>query len=103
MTSQLFKLWPILRLRLMLMLLALSAVAMIAIAYPGYHSGEVNLTTRIFNQISSVRASKVYQIQAYFEIAGSNPDSLNSASRGLNQQWAAPVAPPRAPSGKTPR
>lgn len=37
----------------MLMLLTVSAVAMIAIAYLGYHSGEVNLTTRIFNQLTS--------------------------------------------------
>ena len=56
-----------LRSQLMLMLLSVSTVAMLAIAYLGYHSGEMNLTTRIFNQLTSVRTSKVYQVQAYFE------------------------------------
>jgi len=40
---------------------------MFAIAYLCYHSGETNLTNRIFSQLTSVRASKAYQIQAYFE------------------------------------
>lgn len=58
---------PSLRSQLMLMLLAVSTCAMLAIAILGYKSGETNLTTRIFNQLTSVRTSKVYQIQAYFE------------------------------------
>lgn len=61
------KLQPSLRSQLMLMLLSVSAAAMFAIAYLGYHSGEANLTTRIFDQLTSVRASKAYQIQSYFE------------------------------------
>lgn len=55
-----------LRSQLMLMLISVSAAAMLVIAYLGYHSGEQNLTTRIFEQLTSVRASKVYQMQAYF-------------------------------------
>lgn len=56
-----------LRSQLMIMLLAVSVCAMFAIAYLCYHSGETNLTNRIFSQLTSVRASKAYQIQAYFE------------------------------------
>lgn len=51
----------------MVMLLAVSVCAMFAIAYLCYHSGETNLTNRIFSQLTSVRASKAYQIQTYFE------------------------------------
>ncbi|MDX2242658.1 MAG: adenylate/guanylate cyclase domain-containing protein [Leptolyngbyaceae cyanobacterium bins.302] len=56
-----------LRSQLMVMLLTVSVCAMFAIAYLCYHSGETNLTNRIFSQLTSVRASKAYQIQAYFE------------------------------------
>jgi len=56
-----------LRSQLMVMLLAVSVCAMFAIAYLCYHSGETNLTSRIFSQLTSVRASKAYQIQTYFE------------------------------------
>lgn len=43
-----FGLRPSLRSQLMLMLISVSAAAMLVIAYLGYHSGELNLTTRIF-------------------------------------------------------
>ena len=71
------KLQPSLRSQLMLMLLSVSAAAMVAIAYLGYHSGEVNLTTRIFNQLTSVRASKAYQIQTYFEALTDQTQALS--------------------------
>ena len=88
MTSQPFKLQPSLRSQLMLMLLSVSAVAMIAIAYLGYHSGEVNLTTRIFNQLTSVRASKVYQIQAYFESLRDQTQALSEDLMVVNAMKA---------------
>jgi class 3 adenylate cyclase len=72
----------------MLMLLTVSAVAMIAIAYLGYHSGEVNLTTRIFNQLTSVRASKVYQIQAYFESLRDQTQALSEDLMVVNAMKA---------------
>jgi len=72
----------------MLMLLSVSAVAMIAIAYLGYHSGEVNLTTRIFNQLTSVRASKVYQIQAYFESLRDQTQALSEDLMVVNAMKA---------------
>ena len=52
-----FKFRPSLRSQLMLMLLSVGAAAMLAIAYLGYHSGEVNLTKRIFDQLTSVSLS----------------------------------------------
>jgi len=82
------KLQPSLRSQLMLMLLSVSACAMVAIAYLGYHSGEVNLTTRIFNQLTSVRASKVYQIQAYFESLRDQTQSLSEDLMVVNAMKA---------------
>ncbi|MGA0888847.1 MAG: adenylate/guanylate cyclase domain-containing protein [bacterium] len=61
---------------------------MIAIAYLGYHSGEVNLTTRIFNQLTSVRASKVYQIQAYFESLRDQTQALSEDLMVVNAMKA---------------
>jgi class 3 adenylate cyclase len=61
----------------MLMLISVSAAAMVVIAYLGYHSGELNLTTRIFQQPTSVRASKTYQMQAYFRSLHSQVEVLS--------------------------
>lgn len=72
-----FKLRLSLRSQLMLMLISVSAAAMLVIAYLGYHSGELNLTTRIFEQLTSVRASKVYQIQSYFRSLYSQTEALS--------------------------
>jgi class 3 adenylate cyclase len=61
----------------MLMLISVSVAAMVVIAYLGYHSGELNLTTRIFQQLTSVRASKTYQMQAYFRSLYSQVEVLS--------------------------
>jgi hypothetical protein len=50
---------------------------MLVIAYLGYHSGEQNLTTRIFEQLTSIRASKVYQMQSYFKSLYSEAEALS--------------------------
>jgi class 3 adenylate cyclase len=66
-----------LRSKLMLMLLSVSLCAMLAIAYLCYHSGETNLTHRIFSQLTSVRASKAYQIQTYLETLRDQTQTLS--------------------------
>jgi len=73
-----------LRSQLMVMLLTVSVCAMFAIAYLCYHSGETNLTSRIFSQLTSVRASKAYQIQAYFESIRDQTQALSEDLMVIN-------------------
>ena len=68
---------PSLRSQLMLMLLSVGVSAMLAIAYFGYHSGEVHLTQRIFEQLTSVRASKAYQMQSYIDTMRNQTEALS--------------------------
>ncbi|EKQ71239.1 family 3 adenylate cyclase [Leptolyngbyaceae cyanobacterium JSC-12] len=68
----------------MVMLLTVSVCAMFAIAYLCYHSGETNLTSRIFSQLTSVRASKAYQIQAYFESIRDQTQALSEDLMVIN-------------------
>lgn len=53
--------------KLILMLLVVSSCSIFVTAYLGYRSGQSNLTNRVFNQLTSLRASKAYQIESYFE------------------------------------
>jgi HAMP domain-containing protein len=53
--------------KLIIMLLVVSGCSILVIAYLGYRSGQSNLTQRVFNQLTSVRASKAYQIEFYFK------------------------------------
>ena len=48
------------------MLLLVSGFSTLLTAALGYRSGQINLTNRVFNQLTSVRASKGSQIEAYF-------------------------------------
>jgi len=52
--------------KLILMLLLVSGFSTLLTAALGYRSGQINLTNRVFNQLTSVRASKGAQIEAYF-------------------------------------
>jgi len=52
--------------KLILMLLLVSGFSTLLTAALGYRSGQINLTDRVFNQLTSVRASKGAQIEAYF-------------------------------------
>jgi hypothetical protein len=51
--------------KLIAMLLLVSSASILVTAYLGYRSGQSNLTDRIFSQLTSVRASKAYQIETY--------------------------------------
>jgi len=53
--------------KLIIMLLVVSGFSTLITAYLGYRSGQKNLTERVFNQLTSVRASKAYQIETYFQ------------------------------------
>lgn len=52
--------------KLILMLLLVSGFSTLLTAALGYRSAQINLTNRVFNQLTSVRASKGSQIEAYF-------------------------------------
>jgi class 3 adenylate cyclase len=53
--------------KLIIMLLSVSSCSIVVTAYLGYRSGQINLTNRVFSQLTSVRASKAYQIESYFK------------------------------------
>lgn len=59
------------------MLLAVSSCSILVTAYIGYQSGQSNLTNRAFNQLTSVRASKAYQIESYFKILRNHIQTLS--------------------------
>ena len=52
--------------KLIMMLLLVSGFSTLFTAILGYKSGQINLTDRVYNQLTSVRASKASQIEAYF-------------------------------------
>lgn len=53
------------RSKLIIILLTVSSISILVTAYLSYRSGQANLTDRAFNQLTSLRASKAYQIEAY--------------------------------------
>ncbi|MBW4661594.1 MAG: adenylate/guanylate cyclase domain-containing protein [Drouetiella hepatica Uher 2000/2452] len=63
--------------KLIVMLLAVSSCSILLTAYIGYRSGQTNLTNRVFNQLTSVRASKAYQIEAYFKNIQNHTQTLS--------------------------
>ncbi|NJL89683.1 MAG: HAMP domain-containing protein [Coleofasciculaceae cyanobacterium SM2_1_6] len=52
--------------KIIAMLLIVSSCSILVTAYLGYQTGKANLTDRVFSQLTSVRASKAYQIESYF-------------------------------------
>ncbi|MBE9228997.1 adenylate/guanylate cyclase domain-containing protein [Phormidium sp. LEGE 05292] len=63
--------------KLIVMLLAVSSCSILVTAYLGYRSGQLNLTNRVFNQLTSVRASKAYQIESYFQNIRNHTQTLS--------------------------
>lgn len=59
------------------MLLAVSGCSILLTAYLGYRSGKSNLTERVFNQLTSVQASKAYQIESYFRTIRNHIETLS--------------------------
>ncbi len=63
--------------KLIVMLLAVSGMSIFVTTYLGYRSGQANLTDRVFSQLTSVRASKAYQIEAYFKNIRNHTQTLS--------------------------
>jgi class 3 adenylate cyclase len=63
--------------KLIIMLLAVSSCSILVTAYLGYRSGRLNLTNRVFSQLTSVRASKAYQIESYFKNIQNHTQTLS--------------------------
>ena len=59
------------------MLLLVSGFSTLISAALGYRSGQINLTNRVFNQLTSVRASKAYQIESYFRNIQNHTQTLS--------------------------
>ena len=64
------------RSRLMLMLILVSAVSAMVLIYIGYVNGKNAINDSIFNQLTSVKASKKYQIESYFREIGNITEVL---------------------------
>jgi class 3 adenylate cyclase len=76
--------WLSIKSKLIVMLLTVSSSSIVVTAYLGYQSGKSNLTDRAFNQLTSVRASKAYQIESYFKTTRNHIQTLsNDPSVGL--------------------
>ncbi|HEY9648879.1 MAG TPA: HAMP domain-containing protein, partial [Chroococcidiopsis sp.] len=63
--------------KLIAMLLVVSGCSTLVTAYIGYRSGQINLTNRAFGQLTSVRASKAYQIESYFQTVRNHIETLS--------------------------
>ncbi len=81
------------RSRLILMLILVSAISGIVLIYIGYISGKESISESIFNQLTSVKASKKYQIESYFdeianltEVLGTN-EMIVSALRDFKKGY----------------
>ena len=86
------------------MLLLASGLSTLLTALLGYRSGQINLSNRVFNQLTSIRASKAYQIESYFRNIQNHTQTLSEdlSIVAAVQQFAAAfetldTAPP--PSG----
>jgi class 3 adenylate cyclase len=64
--------------KLILMLLGVSGCSILLTAYLGYQSGRANLIDRAFNQLTSLRASKAYQIESYFKTLRNHTQTLST-------------------------
>ena len=64
------------RSRLMIMLILVSAVSAGVLIYIGYINGKKAINESIFNQLTSVKASKKYQIESYFREIGNITEVL---------------------------
>lgn len=63
--------------KLTLMFLGVSVSSILVIAFIGYNSGKAALTRRIFNQLTSLRTTKSYEVRSFF-------DQLNRQMRFLS-------------------
>ncbi|OUC13105.1 MAG: adenylate/guanylate cyclase domain-containing protein [Alkalinema sp. CACIAM 70d] len=64
--------------KLIVILLIVSGCSIGITAFLGYQSGRANLTDRVFNQLTSLRASKAYQIESYFRTLRAHTQTLSA-------------------------
>ncbi|MBV6623564.1 MAG: HAMP domain-containing protein [Rivularia sp. (in: Bacteria)] len=89
--------------KLQIMMLVASLGSIVVVGYLSWNKAQETLTERIFNQLTSVRASKAYQIESYFQTLRNHVETLcedrmvveamsefNQAYTQLNQQSIAP-------------
>ncbi len=62
--------------RLILMLMIVSLLAIIVIGVLGWRNGQTSLNDAIVNNLTSVRSSKAYQIERYFDVIFSHTRTL---------------------------
>lgn len=65
------------RSKLIIILLTVSSISILLTAYLGYRNGQANLTDRAFSQLTSLRASKSYQIEAYIRTIRNHVQTLS--------------------------
>ena len=90
------------RSKLIIILLTVSSVSILVTAYLGYRSARTNLTDRAFSQLTSLRASKSYQVEAYIQTIRNHVQTLSedpavvAAMRDFNATYGQleTVAPP---------
>jgi hypothetical protein len=63
--------------KLIVMLLTVSGCSILVTAYIGYQSGQSNLTDQVFNQLTSLRTTKSYQIESYFKTIRNHIQTLS--------------------------
>ena len=78
--------------KLILMLLLASGLSTLLTALLGYRGGQINLSGRVFNQLTSILASKAYQVESYFRAIQNHTQILSEALSIVaavqgNQQW----------------
>ncbi len=79
--------------KLMLILLVVCISSILAIAYIGYSSGQQVLENSIFNQLNSLKESKAYQIETYFQNIRAQLETMSeypivvNAMKGLKQAY----------------
>ncbi len=73
---QLFKQLSI-KTKLIVMLLVVSLCAMVASTFTCSSAGKSILTEKVFNQLTSLRSAKTYQIQDYFETLNNHSQTLS--------------------------
>lgn len=64
--------------KLIIILLTVSSVPILVTAYLGYRNGKANLTDRAFSQLTSLRASKAYQIESYIQTIRDHIQTLST-------------------------
>lgn len=80
--------------KLQVMMLAASLGSILVVGYLSWSKAQSTLTERIFNQLTSVRASKAYQIESYFQTLQHHIETLSedrmvvSAMIEFNQEFA---------------